>query len=94
MKVATRYRIRELADGLSIVVQLEHEQWQRLLMAGLAGAGMAVFSGHWLGGWWWTVLSPAIGWMAFKLFRYRRAELWITKLEFCSKGDIGRRIHK
>ncbi|SRR5216684_4543689 len=92
--MATHFHIRELTGGLCVEVHRDLTRLQRLLVAAFVGTWVGIMSAYFLGGWWWTILFIVAAHTAFRVARGRKAELLVTNVEFISRGDIGRRVHK
>jgi CDP-diglyceride synthetase len=92
--MATHYHMQQLANGLRVQAHQDWDRWQRLLVAAAAAIAIGFPAALYFGGWWWTILSIAAALLAFATAKGRDAELQITRVEFISKGDIGRRIRK
>ena len=84
------YRVEELRDALRIKVHKSHELWERLILSfGLAAFIASVSFSHL--GWWSIILALVTAISPFALVTGMNAQLYATKLEFVTTGDIGRR---
>lgn len=90
--MAAHYHMQELASGLRVQVHQDLELWMSLFAACVAAIAVGFPAALYLGSWWWAPLSIAAALLAFAAARGRSVELQITKVEFISKGDLGRRV--
>ena len=90
MDTTASYRVEELHNALRIKVHKSLELWERLILS----FGLAAFVGSvsfTLLGWWSIVLGAATAISHFALARGMNAQLYTTKLEFVTTGNVGRR---
>ena len=90
--MATRFHIQELANSLRVQARQDLPRWERLLAAGIVATVVGMASANFLGGWWWTILSVIAAAATYRAVKNTSAELHVTKVEFTSKGNLGRRV--
>jgi hypothetical protein len=90
--MATHCHIQELTRGLRIQAREDLPRWERLLVAAVVGMFVAILGGSFAGGWWSTTLSIVVSVATYGAVRSKRAELQVTKVEFITKGYLGRRV--
>ena len=90
--MASHLHIQELANSLRVQARQDLPRWERLLAAGIVATVVGMASANFLGGWWWTIFSPIAAVGAFQAIRSKKADLQITKVEFTTTGDLGRRV--
>jgi hypothetical protein len=88
--VATQYRIEDLHGALRIKVHKSLELWERLLFSIGVPAFFAYVSSSFLA-WWSIVLAAGAAILLWATVTGVNAELYATKLEFVTTGNISRR---
>jgi hypothetical protein len=89
--MSTRIHIQDFRDRLRVQVRQDLPPWERLLAAGCAAAFAGVASASVLTGWRWMILCPVVAGITYAAVKSTGAELQVTKFEFVSKGNLGRR---
>lgn len=90
MDTTACYRVEELHNALRIKVHKCLELWERLILSFGFAAFVGSVSFTFLG-WWSVVLGFATAISLFALLTGMNAQLYATKLEFVTTGNIGRR---
>jgi hypothetical protein len=88
--VAAHYRIEELHSALRIKVHKSVARWERLFFCAGVPALLGCISFTFLG-WWSIVLAVATATLLFAGVTGSNAQLYATKFEFVTTGNIGRR---
>jgi hypothetical protein len=90
LQTAPIYRIEELHNALRIKVHKPFELWERLILTFGLAAFVASVSVR-LVGWWSIILDLSTAISVFALLPGLDAQLYATKLEFVTTGNVGRR---
>jgi hypothetical protein len=88
--VAAHFRIEEAHSALCIKAHKSLARWERLVFCAGVPALLGYISFTFLG-WWSIVLAAAAATLLFAGATGRNAQLYATKLEFVTTGNIGRR---
>jgi hypothetical protein len=90
LDTAAVYQVQDLYDALRIKVHKNLELWERLIFAVVLGTFVGDFSFK-LFGWWSIMLAVLTAIAVFTLENGMNAQLYATKVEFLTTGNIGRR---
>jgi hypothetical protein len=90
LETTATYKVEELHNALRIKVHKKIPLWERLVLSFGLAALIGSVSFTFLG-WWSILLGFATAISLFILVTGMNAQLYATKLEFVSTGDIGRR---
>ena len=88
--VVTQYRIEDLHGALRVRVHKSLELWERLLFSIGVPAFLAYVSSSFLA-WWSIVLAAGAAILLWATVTGMSAELYATKVEFVTTGNIDRR---
>ena len=88
--MARHFEITELRNAIRVSVGQDLPAWTRILVSFISAAAALSIGQALLRGWVWLV-AVCIAVIAFATVRGSRAELNVTKVEFVTRGNIGRR---